>query len=484
MRRLASAVALLGLLATPARSAVGDQIDKLTANDAASDDWFGVYVAADRDAVIVGAYRDDVAGADSGSAYVFDATSGDQTNKLEPADGSSGDRVGTSVALQGDTALIGSPRDGAGSAYVFNTQSGDELRKLTPNDGVSNDEFGYSVAIDGGLALVGSRRDDPRGTDSGSAYLFDASTGQQIDKLVPNDGSAFEQFGFSVALDGTHALVGAYLDSPRGGQSGSVYVFDSSSGQQLRKLIPSDGAGGDLFGFSVAIEGDTALIGAIFAAEGGRDSGAAYLFDIPSGQQLDKLTPDDGASGDSFGWSVALDGGVALVGALEDDGATGSAYLFDVETGSQIAKLTADDRASGDSFGNSVALSRGVAVVGALRDGSDVGAAYLFEAAEPLEPGDFNGDGLVNQSDYETWRDSFGAAVAAGSGADANGDGVVDAADYTVWRDARAESTAVSVPEPTSFLMASALSSLVSGRGVRRCRGTAGYGRAPDRPLA
>ena len=104
--------------------------------------------------------------------------------------------------------------------------------------------------------------DDYAGVNSGSAYLFDVRTGQQLRKLTPLDGEANEQFGISVAIDGNIAVVGAYLDTHVATQAGSAYVFDITTGQQLFKLTASDAAANDAFGFSVAISGDRIIIGA------------------------------------------------------------------------------------------------------------------------------------------------------------------------------------------------------------------------------
>lgn len=469
-----AAAALCVMAPASVGAAVGDQIDKLTADDATADDWFGVGVAAGGGRSLVGAYREDARGIDSGSAYLFDSLTGAQQDKLVPSDGTSGDRFGTSVAINEEHAVIGAARDGAGSAYVFDPVTGDQLWKLTPNDGASGDEFGFSAAVDEGLALVGARYASPRGLRSGAAYLFDADTGRQLHKLVPSDGATSDEFGIAVAIDEGRAIVGSYLDNAVTTQSGSAYVFDAATGGQLRKLIPDDGGFADFFGFSVAVEGDVALVGAILDSPMGNHSGSAYLFDITTGQQLDKLLPADGAADDMFGWSVALENGVAVVGALGDNNGRGAAYLFDVATGAQIDKLTASDGAGGDSFGNSVGLADGVAVVGALQDGANVGAAYTFLAAEPPVVGDYDGDGAVRFSDYLTWEQQYGASSAPS--ADGNGDGVVDASDYTIWRDAW-EASAVAVPEPSSLCLA-AFAAVIRFRRryAATCPATAGCG--------
>jgi len=188
-------------------------------------------------------------------------------------------------------------------------------------------------------------------------------------------------FGGSVAISGNTALVGALGDNDGGSVSGSAYLFDITTGNQLAKLTASDAATGDVFGGSVAISGNTALVGARGDDDGGSFSGSAYLFDITTGNQLAKLTASDAATGDFFGESVAISGNTALVGAWGDGSSSGSAYLFDITTGNQLAKLTASDAATSDEFGWSVAISGNTALVGALDDndgGFGSGSAYLY----------------------------------------------------------------------------------------------------------
>ena len=135
---------------------------------------------------------------------------------------------------------------GSGAAYLFDATSGDFRHKLIAPDAVIGDQFGISVALDGNNALIGSRLDDDNGTDSGSAYLFDVDDGDFRQKLLAPDGAAFDQFSWSVALDGDNALIGAITDDDNGNSSGSAYLFDANSGDFRQKLIAPDGTNGDM----------------------------------------------------------------------------------------------------------------------------------------------------------------------------------------------------------------------------------------------
>ncbi len=394
-------VAAASILNTgPAYADLGDQLAKLLAEDGASGDNFGISVAISGATAIVGAEFDDDNGNASGSAYLFDLSdpvNPTQIAKLLADDGEPGDHFGISVAISGATAIVGAPRDddngiNSGSAYLFDTITGQLIFKLLPDDGAFNDLFGWSVAINDTTAIVGAWRDDDNGNNSGSAYLFDTITGRQIAKLLPSDGAGGDRFGWSVAISDTTAVVGVPLDNDNGGNSGSAYLFDTTTGRQIDKLLPDDGAGGDQFGISVAISGATAIVGANGHDDNGSAAGSAYLFDISdpaNPTQLFKLLPDDGAEGDQFGISVAISPdsiGTAIVGTElhDDNGAnSGSAYLFDTTTGQQIAKLLPDDGAEFDHFGWSVAISDATAIIGAHLDddnGADSGSVYLFSA--------------------------------------------------------------------------------------------------------
>jgi len=264
--------------------------------------------------------------------------------KILPTDGAAGDWFGRSVALHGNIAIVGARRDddngrNSGSAYLFETTTGTQIAKLVPADGAEEDSFGWSVAIGGTTTIVGAPEDDDNGPNSGSAYLFDVTTGIQIAKLLPTDGAAADSFGESVALDGTTAIVGACRNDDNGANSGSAYLFDTTTGEQIAKLMPSDNAAGDEFGVSVAISGTTAIVGAHGADDNGRNSGSAYLFDATTGEQIAELQPTDAAAHDYFGFSVAISDATAIVGAQWDDdngNRSGSAYRFDAGTNASL----------------------------------------------------------------------------------------------------------------------------------------------------
>ena len=324
------------------------QKTKLLASDGASGDWFGYCVAISGDAVVVGARFDDDLGGDSGSAYVFEKIDNvwTQTAKLLASDGAPGDYFGEQVSISGDTAIVGAGGNdslgtNSGSAYLFEKIGGvwTQTAKLLASDGAPDDRFGDSIAISGETAIVGAYGDHDLGSFSGSAYVFENIGGVWIQtaKLLASDGGYADYFGVGVAIEGDTAIVGADSDDDLGSDSGSAYVFEKTGGvwTQTAKLLASDGAPDDRFGDSIAISGETAIVGALRHGDSGPESGSAYLYQKIGGvwTQTAKLRAADGGGGDWFGSSVSISGDTAIAGASGDDNRgvdSGSAYVFDL----------------------------------------------------------------------------------------------------------------------------------------------------------
>jgi hypothetical protein len=421
---LPAIVVLVGLViavpagAAPAGDASGTVMARLAlgqaelyAWDAGAGDWLGWSVALSGDTAVVGAPFHDTSGkSNAGAAYVFTRTGGVWTAPLQLAagDGAAGDQFGSSVAVSGDTALVGAQMHGtggtaaAGAAYVFTRSGGSwtQQAKLTALVPAAYDFFGEVVALSSDTALVGASNHTVVGADgAGAAYVFTRSGGSwtQQQRLTAAAPAAGDLFGDAVALSGDTALVGApYHDAAGAPEVGAAYVFTRSGGSwtQQAELSASDAAGQDQFGVAVALSGDTALVGALNHDSGGvENAGAAYVFTRSgaSWTQQATLTAADGAAQDDLGFSVALSGERALVGSFGHDATglehAGAAYVFTRSGGSwtQQATLTAVDGAAEDWFGVSVALSGGTALVGApfhdTARKSVSGAAYAFITA-------------------------------------------------------------------------------------------------------
>jgi len=303
-----------------------------------------------------------------------------------------GDEFGFSIAIGSGIVAVGARLDddngpNAGAAYLFDASTGAQIAKLLADDGAAGDEFGYAIAIDSGIVAVGAMRDDDNGFDSGLAYLFDATTGAQIAKLLTDDGTTNDNFGGSIAIDGDIVAVGAhaawvgslYL-------AGSAYLFDVSTGDQLTKLVADNAAVNNFFGSAIDIDNGLVAVGAWARSISFDHSGAAYVFDVSTGSQIAYIVPSDGHDRDHFGRSISIDNGVVAIGAHQDGDNgfnSGSAYLYGALTGTLINKVLASDGAVFDRFGSSIAIGNGVVAVGARGDednGADSGSAYVFGA--------------------------------------------------------------------------------------------------------
>ena len=424
------------LLAAAAQAAIAqDQLLKLSPDNPSDRSWFGISAYTDGARAIVGAVGDDDNGSASGAAHIFDLATGNELVKLLPDDGEDPGWFGVAVALQGDLAIVGefsdvTGHDGEGAVYVFDAVTGQQLAKLLPNDVTVT--FGVDIAVEGDTLAIGAHDDFERAYRAGAVYIFDLATGQQRYKLFAPDATEQDQFGLSVDIHNGVVIVGAAFNDIAYNNSGSVYLFDAASGQLIDQWQSPDPATAQLFGRDVAIHGDTAIVGAAYDDTLGADAGTAYVFDVPTGQPLHKLLPDDGEAQDYFGFTLDYNGGLAVIGArYEDDlGANaGAAYLFDPSTGTQIAKLLAGDGAADDRFGRGVAIAGGIAVVGAYRHDLpyyDTGAAYVFSAASDC-PADLNGDGQTDIQDFIVFLNAWAGSDPV---ADWNGDGAIDIQDF------------------------------------------------------
>jgi len=268
--------------------------------------------------------------------------------------------------------------------------------KVQASDGNVNDQFGHSVSLSGSFAIVGASRQDSGGPDAGAAYMFQrqGSGWKEVQKLEASDAQANDQFGSSVSLDGNFAIVGAHMNRSGSYYTGAAYLFQrqGSGWKEVQKVEASDAQPNDYFGWSVAVDGQFAIVGAPYEDSGASNAGAAYLFQRQgdgSWKEVQKLQASDAYANDQFGYSVSLDGHLAIVGAhYKSSGRvyyTGAAYLFERQgNGSwkEVQKLEASDAYTNDRFGGSVSLSGNLAIVGAHNKNSGrayyAGAAYIF----------------------------------------------------------------------------------------------------------
>ena len=376
---------------------------KLSSSDSSSGKLFGTDVAIDGDTVVASVHADFDKGTNAGAAVVFTRADGAWTEqaKLIGDDTGPGDLLGQSVGLSGDTVVLGAAGDtpmgtDSGAAYVFVRSDGvwTQQAKLTANDGGTSDKFGTSVAISGDSIIIGAPSDTPNGTDSGSAYVFTRTgeTWTEQTKLTGTDQSVNSMFGWSVAIEDDTAAVGALNDEASGARTGAAYAFIRTGGvwAQQARLTASDAASEHTFGRSVALSGATMTVGAPGNAANGANTGAAYVFLRTEGNWAEqtKLTASDAITTNNFGWSVSVSNNTVAIGAFGNavKGADAGALYTYKRSGSswsEQAKLTATGAAVEHKLGTSISISGNDLVAGAPGDfqkGTNTGAAHVFIA--------------------------------------------------------------------------------------------------------
>ena len=314
---------------------------KLFPSDDAIASRFGYSVSIDNDVCIAGAFEDDENGGCSGSAYVFFSDGDDwfYEAKLLASDGSSGDSFGSSVSIDQDLCIVGARSDddngyASGSAYIFRFEDPNEWvqeAKIVPSDSEAVDYFGHSVSVYDQACIVGAHLDDDDFENSGSAYIygFDGQDWYRQAKLFSPDQTEGQWFGYSVDISADICIVGARDDD--GDQPGGAYIFryDDPNWVLEQQLIPSDSSKGDLFGFSVALDGDVCAVSAPgFNTGDGKSSIYVFRFDGQEWIEEQQFLSPDPRYQDLFGESVAVDSGLILVGNSYKDSFTGTVYTF------------------------------------------------------------------------------------------------------------------------------------------------------------
>lgn len=305
---------------------------------------------------------------------------------------------------------------------VHAADTGDCLHHLVEQEANDGNRFGRSVAVSGSLAIIGS-------PGSNAAYLYDVRSGKKLFNLVPSDkrgielggvlgdalgATRLEEMGRAVAINDKYAIVGT--------GSGVAYIFDTSNGKQLHRLVGGHRRGGNsgvtfsttaslFFGSAVAIHTNRAVVGATDGhvdRRNGFPCGCAFLFDVKRGKHITKLTAIDGSAGDDFGEAVALSEKYVLVGSPHND-RKGAAYVFHAESGKQLHKLVPTALEEDSGFGSSVAVSGNMAMIGAPGDGtkeSSPGSVYLFDLITGTQL-------RVIRPSYSKHGDGYGRYVAA-----------------------------------------------------------------------
>ncbi len=377
--------------------------------DLKTGEMFGYSVAISSNLAIVGVHYDTEAAPGGGAAHVFVRSGFAWTHqaKLMAADAAMADYLGFASAISGDTAVAGAPyadvgtQDDAGAVYVF-TRSGTnwtQQQKLTASDAGAEDKFGQTLAIEGDTIIVGAPYDYVGAVKAGSAFVFTRTAGQWTEqvKLSAPDPSANMEFGGRVAISGDTVIIGAYRDPEKGKNAGAAYVFTRSgtAWSLQQKLTAADAQPYDWFSHGgVAVSGDWAAVSQL---EGGglRDYCSVYLFRRSGGHwEQDQKIAAKPEWDPNFACSIALSGKHLVVGSCYDGAAgdlAGAVYFYEYRDGDwkEMAKLCASDTGPQSLFGNVVAIDGAYFVCGSVKKNAQTGAAYAFYIPPRIRPGSF-----------------------------------------------------------------------------------------------
>jgi len=375
----------------------------------AANDGFGSAVAVDGERLVTGATGHDGAVNGGGAAFVHERDANGSwvhVATLFATAPKGGDLFGCAVDVASDRIVVGArSRDtgavNGGSVFVFERDlSGNWLlvQEVIAPDATFGDEFGFDVALSGDRLLVGAAFDDDLGTNSGSAYVFEASGGAPytfVAKLLSPHGAAFDLAGWSVDIDGDRCVVGAQYDDSLATDAGTALVFEFDGVASWNHSVSLYGTGttfGDRFGFDVAVCGERVLVGAIGDDDLGAEAGAAHVFARQlSGfwNEENKLVAPSTSADDNYGLRVALRGDRAAVGAHLDDSvafAGGIVELFARRSdGTWLHELALQHSTGqvGEQAGSALALGADVIAIGApARDVSgnvDAGSVHVVE---------------------------------------------------------------------------------------------------------
>jgi large repetitive protein len=374
---------------------VGDLLFPL--NPPAASSYLGYAIAANSTYIAVGASRSTVAGTTAaGSVDLFNTATGNYLKSLVNPTPAGFDGFGESVAISRDYVAVGAQTDDndgqdVGIAYVFSASGGNLLFTLhNPTPRPSSPEFfGCAVAIAAGTVFVGAYLDDTDALYAGSVYKFSLADGSYLGRLQAPDTSGGDYFGFSLAATGDRLAVGEALGEPSGiSNSGAAHVYNASTGALLQSVYDPVPGALNLFGSSVGLSGNNLVVGSFNHLNAALTirPGSAYVFDAATGNLVRTLANPTPAEGDRYGNSVAVAGNTVIVGAPNDDttaAENGSAYVFDAPSGNLLDTIDNPNALAGANFGGGVAASASRLYAGA----SQANKAYAFEG-RPMPPPD------------------------------------------------------------------------------------------------
>lgn len=376
-------------------------------SDATGGDAFGISVATNGQVGAIGALFHQN---DTGAVYVYDMDTNTQLHKLMPDSLISGDNFGRSVVVNDQFVASSSIwHDENGVVFVFDIESGEIVRKITAADGNPDDRFGASLALDGNILAVGCPYDDWAGDWSGSVYVYNIETGEELVKFEWKETLPYDTYGIDIDIKGDLLLIGASGESSTYDVAGIAYLMDWTTGDLVHVLKPEDLEEIGKFGQSVGLTDSHAVIGApSHDTIWGVNSGAAYVFDLSTGSEIHKLTGTQGQALGFFGEYLETSNDRVVIGqwyGVTPGASQGTAYVYQVSTGEELEVLLPDNGIDYDLFGSAVAMSDDTVLVGAFgtdRSLADTGSVYSFHVDAGCQA-DINSDGVLNFFDISAF---------------------------------------------------------------------------------
>ena len=361
---------------------------KVFASDAESGDSFGRAVSNCAEWFVVGANRDDDNGQNSGSVYVYKENGYGELDeyKIIPNDGDYNEYFGKSLVISDDWLVVSSIYDDengekSGSVYVFYYNGLDwiESAKINPEDGDAYDRFGYSVDLFENRIIVGSVYDDDYGENSGSVYIyfFNGTDWVFEDKINSIYQEAEDHFGKSSSIYNNIIAVGSYADDNGEENVGSVsvFIFDGNSWIETQKIFSSDASANDYFGNEVEIFYNRLIVGSYYADNIYDNSGSVYVYELTDENIFEfdiKINAFDEYLNDNFGQSIAIYENFIAVGSLNDDNGTnsGAVYVYELIDNEIVyeLKFIPEDSGEYDEFGSSVSIFNNQLIAGSQLD--------------------------------------------------------------------------------------------------------------------
>jgi len=417
---------------------------KIISPEGSSFDSFGINITLFADTAMVTGLVYDSNSNFTRYVYIFNKNATGEWQQVQKLVAEDGWSFSGAISLYGDTAMIAATQATDNVVYVYNLDINNNWvlfeTLVTADNG--HEKLGSAISLQEDLALIGAYGVNGDGDSTGAAYIFERDQDNhwiEIQKITADTVQVNDHFSSSVSLSGNSVLIGAWNGSENGFSSGVAYVFQQDANQQWlqqAKLVAADANVDDLFGSSVSLDGDTALIGAFRTDSNGASSGSAYVFGRDNQgdwSEIQELTANDATTIAQFGHSVSLKGETALIGAWADSEAAsyaGAAYVFSKSNAgvwAQQSKIIAPDAAVDEAFGNAVVLTSDTIMVGTdLEDGDSFGSVYFIKTDS-----DSDDDGVADVDDAFPFDnsesvDSDGDGVGNNADTDDDNDGVLD----------------------------------------------------------